>query len=208
MTALDSRSVFSCLVVAAATILMAGCEREPLDLDCTALQPGDLAVSELSRKQGVPKAWWIELYNPTDGEKDLLGVIINIKTLSGSSDYDLVVRDRSLTVGAGDYIVLGRIYENDDNGERPEHVDYFFEDDFVADLFSDGIVQVLACGEATDDIEVDWVEFRGVPNQGSLAFDGGLELTAEANDEMEDWCVDDTEADVSGTPGEMNLPCE
>jgi hypothetical protein len=188
---------------------LSGCEREPLDLECTELSSGDLAISELRGKQTGTDTWgqWIELYNTTTGEISLSGVTINIRKLDGSGDRDIVVRDRTLSVPGQGFSVLGR-----HSGELPAHIDYGYEDDFASDLYADAILQVYACGEM-----VDQVVYHDLPSAGTLAFDGSLTLTAVSNDEEANWCVDatdpppqdggTTQVGLPGTPGEVNRPC-
>jgi hypothetical protein len=186
-----------------------GCEREPLDLECTPLGTGDLVFSELRGKQTGTDTWgqWIELYNTTAGEISLLGVTLNIRKLDGSGERDIVVRDRTVSVAGQDYIVLGR-----HSDELPDHVDYGYEDDYSSDLYADAIIQLYAC-----EVLVDQLVYHDLPSEGTLAFDGSLTLTAVSNDEESNWCVDATEPPASdggttqvglpGTPGEANRPC-
>jgi len=186
-----------------------GCEREPLDLECTPLSAGSLVFSELRGRQTGTDTWgqWIELYNTSAGEIGLLGVTLNIRKLDGSGEREIVVRDRDVSVAGQDYIVLGR-----QSGELPAHVDYGYEDDFSSDLYSDAIIQLYACEEL-----VDQLVYRNLPSEGTLAFDGSLTLTAVSNDEESNWCVDatdpppqdggTTQVGLPGTPGEVNRPC-
>lgn len=188
---------------------LSGCEREPLDLECTELGSGDLVFSELRGRQTGTDTWgqWIELYNTTTGEISLSGVTINIRKLDGSSERDIVVRDRTLSVSGQDFSVLGR-----HSDELPEHIDYGYEDDFSSDLYDDAILQVYACGEM-----VDQVVYHDLPSAGTWAFDGSQTLTAVSNDIEADWCNDTTEpppqdggttqVGLPGTPGEVNRPC-
>jgi hypothetical protein len=186
-----------------------GCEREPLKLECTPLGSGDLVISELRGDQTGTDTWgqWIELYNTTTGELELLGVTLNIKKLDGSDEREIVVRDRTLHVPARGFVVLGR-----HSGDLPAHMDYGYEDDFASDLYVDALLQVLACEEL-----VDQLVYRDLPSEGTWAFDGSQTLTAVSNDDEGNWCVDATEAPpqdggttqvgLPGTPGEVNRPC-
>lgn len=188
---------------------LAGCEREPLDLECTPLRSGDLVISELRGKQtGTDtRGQWIELYNSTTGELALVGVTLNIKKLDGSDERDIVVRDHTLSVSGQGFVVLGRFTR-----DLPEHVDYGYEDDFSSDLYVDALLEVHACGEL-----VDRVVYRDLPAAGTWAFDGGQVLTAITNDDEVNWCTDAAEAPpadggttqvgLPGTPGEVNRPC-
>lgn len=186
-----------------------GCEREPLDLECTELGAGDLVFSELRGRQTGTDTWgqWIELYNTTAGEIGLAGVTLNICKLDGSGKRDIVVRDRMLRVPGQGFVVLGR-----QSGDLPAHVDYGYEDDFSSDLYADAIIKAYAC-----EVMVDQVVYHDLPSEGTLAFDGSLTLTALSNDQEADWCVDATEPlpqdggttqfGLPGTPGEVNRPC-
>ena len=189
---------------------MPGCEREPLELECSEMSSGDLVISELRGEQtGTTDTWgqWIELYNSTAGELSLVGVTLNIKKWDGSSERDIVVRDHALSVPGQGFVVLGRI-----SGDLPDHMDYGYEDDFSSDLYADAILEVRACGDM-----VDKVIYHDLPSAGTWAFDGSLTLTAVSNDQETNWCIDATEPPASdggttqvglpGTPGEVNRPC-
>jgi len=199
--------VFGCALVAA-------CERGPVETVCPAVNEGDLVITELRGPQGGgADTWgqWIELYNASGTDLTLSGLVLQLKKLDGSSKATLAVRSYELEVDDGDYVVLGRLPQGDD---LPDHLDYGYEDDFASDLYMDGILQVYGCEE----LPVDQVVYYDLPAEGSLSFDGNLEPSAEANDEEDNWCVDDTEvqpgdggtpqAGIPGTPGEGNRPCE
>jgi hypothetical protein len=179
-----------------------GCSREPLEQVCGSLNAGSLAVSELRTRQSDVWGQYIELYNPTASELDLVGLALNLKKLDGSGERLIVVRDRDLKVAAGDFVVLGRF----DNQDKPDHIDYGFADDFESDLYSDGLLTVYAC-----DTQIDQLVFRDLPSLGSWSFDGAEVLTVDSNDIESNWCVDPTPAPgdgaPAGTPGEANRPC-
>lgn len=215
--------VFRLLCPLAASLLLSlsgiGCERGPLERICTPLEVGDLAISEI---RGTKDAWgqWIELYNPTGQEQALVGLKLRLTNLDGSDLREILVRDHDLRIGPGGYVVLGRFAQD----AVPAHVDYGAEVDFDFDLslYDNGVLQVLSCDatapkDPDQDRIIDQIVYQGLPSQGSLGFDGALALTAQANDEEDDWCVDATEVEVvigdstqvlpAGTPGELNREC-
>lgn len=188
--------------------LLAGCAREPLELECPDVEPGALVITELRGKQTGTDTWgqWIELYNTTEHDVALAGVRLSLVRLDGSDAREIVVRARGTQVTPGGYFVLGRF----DDAERPDHVDYGYRQDFESDLYDSGLLKVWACEQ-----ELDSVVYRDLPVAGSLAFDGALQPSAEANDEESDWCIDDTayelepgQVGLPGTPGTANPPCE
>jgi len=207
------RSRFSCAqqyvyisIVLLGFLTVTGCERGPLDLVCTPMEVGDLVFSELRGNQtGDDTAGqWIEVYNSSASPLNLSGLTLTLMKLDGSSLHEFVVRDQVLDISAGGFVVLGHM---DTPGSLPDHMDYEFGDAFPSKLFTDGILEMRSC-QAT----IDWIAYQDLPKTGSLAFDGNLALTFEANDQQENWCVDDTivlpaEAAL-GTPGETNRPCE
>jgi len=182
-------------------LLAASCEREPLD--CTRLAPGDLALSEIRGEQSAEDSGgqWIELYNTTDAAIELSGVTLRLLKLDGSGEAEIRIRDLGLKVGPGEYAVLGRF----DAASAPSHIDYAFADDFDSDLYPDAVIEVIACAAV-----VDRVVYHNLPQAGTLAFDGGRALTAEANDDEAAWCTDDRLQGTSywGTPGESNATCD
>ncbi|RLB53294.1 MAG: hypothetical protein DRI34_13620 [Deltaproteobacteria bacterium] len=204
--------------VPAAALLLAGlftpaggCARAPLELDCTPVGAGELAVTEVRGPQGGADTWgqWIEIANTTGRALNLAGLTVNLRKLDGSGEHDLVVRDRQLVLDAGGYFVMGRFPA--DPGGLPGWVDWGYEDDFAGDLYSDAIIEVRSCGEL-----VDRLVWRNLPGAGSWSYDGNLTPDAAGNDDDAAWCVDDTPAAVDdggtqaglpGTPREANHPC-
>ncbi|HUU01908.1 MAG TPA: hypothetical protein VM425_10730 [Myxococcota bacterium] len=195
-----------------ASAMACGCAREPLDVVCTPMSAGDLAFSELRGGQNGADSFgqWVELYNASASELNLAGLVLDIKMLSGGGEHEIAVR-RPLTVSAGGYVVLGRF--TDDPLERPEYIDYGFEDDYSGDLYTDAILEARSCGEV-----IDHLVYHDLPTAGTLGFNGGLELSAAANDNESDWCIDDTpynpgdggttQVGIPGTPGQRNKTCE
>ena len=185
-----------CLLV---PLLASACGRAPID--CAEIRPGDLAISELRGDQSGEDSdgQWIELFNTTDGEIELSGLVLRLLKLNGSGEATIRVRDIGLFVGPRDYAVLGNFGVD---AVVPPHVDYPYGDDFDSDLYSDAIIEVIACAEL-----VDRLIYRDLPGDGTLAFDGARTLTAEANDDSAAWCADSPAANHPGTPGEANAAC-
>ena len=152
------------------------------------IEPADLELAE----------GWLELYNPSAAPIDLAGTVIELQNIMGGDPDRIVVRDADVTIEAQGYVVLGRLGGN--------LVDYAYTVDFDKDLYENARIRVLAC-----DVVADEIVYWGLPNTGSLAYDGGLEPDAAANDNADasdsesNWCVDDT--DDIGTPGEPNRAC-
>jgi hypothetical protein len=192
-----------------ACTLASGCVREPLDAICPAVDVGDLVITELRGPQsgGDTYGQWIEIAfaDTTAGEAiDLAGLEVITLRLDGSGERRIAIRD-SEPLAPGDYAVLGRF----DRGAEPEHVDYGYKSDLDSNLYPSALVRVFACG-----VLIDQVVYRELPVLGTLALDGALAPTAEANDDEAAWCVDDVEdpsdttaLGIRGTPGERNLPC-
>jgi hypothetical protein len=191
-------------------LALAGCSREPLPDICDPLQAGQLAISELRGKQtgADTRGQWIEVYNTSGNSLALYGVSVQMQKLDGSGVVQLVIREQH-SLAAGEYFVLGRF----SNAELPAHVDYGYAEDYDSDLYDEGLLDIVSCGDP-----IDRVQFHDLPSAGTLGFDGNLELTAINNDMVSDWCIDDieappqdggtTELGVPGTPGERNRSCD
>jgi hypothetical protein len=128
-------------------------------------------------------------------------VTLDISKTSGEGRLVVPVRRTGIEVKAQSYVVLGRVRDD----ARPDHVAYGFIDDFTPDLYTNGIIDVLSCGEL-----VDRLLYFNLPDKGTLAFDGDLALTAAANDEASAWCNDDRVdgSAAQGTPAGKNLSCK
>lgn len=207
--------VFALAALAAAAT---SCDREPLDDDCPAIQPGELVVSELRGEQTGDDGWgqYIELYNPSPTPLTLTGLRVRLLRIDGGSGYQIVVRERALELPPGGYLVLGQPSTTD----AAPHIDYDVTLDLYdhanarkRSLFSTAELTVLACGAT-----VDRVVYRDLPRGGSLALDGALTPNAAINDDADldaaeaRWCVDDTPVGgarpgLPGTPGESNRVC-
>jgi hypothetical protein len=197
------------LAFAFALLGCAACERDPREVDCPDADAGDLVITELRGPQsGSADAYgeWIELYNASGGNIFLRGAIIRLTRLDGSSGGRILVRDPDLSVGPGEYVVLGRA----NPGQELEHVDYGYADDFNRSLFTSAAIDVLAC-----DRHIDRTIYRNLPTSGTLALDGNIDPpSAAASDDESAWCVDNAAdaatpvAGFRGTPRERNRPCD
>lgn len=192
------------LVLIGLAAFAAGCEREPLDWICPALEPGALVVTEIRGAQSGTDSYgqWIELYNAGSAAVDAEGLRVNLRTLDGSGETRILVRT-SLEIAAGSYVVLGQF----DDGSAPEHVDHGYGSD-AAGLYDSAAIDILACGEL-----VDRVVYRDLPATGTRAYDGAMDPDALGNDDEQAWCDDTRSAGdplppgAPGTPGQGNSIC-
>ena len=197
------------------TTLLGGCEREMLEHICTPVESGELVISELRGSQSEVDTYgqWIELHNRSATTLNIGGIRIHLHDIADDALSDpkvIMVRDEGLTVEPGGYVVLG--WQRPD--QLPDHVDYGYEEDYASNFSASGQIALYVCNEL-----VDYVVYQNLPTVGSLAFDGDLELTVDANDNANptdvesNWCNDaspvnnPTEVGTPGTPGEQNRPC-
>jgi len=192
--------------------LLGGCERKMLEHICTPVESGQLVISELRGPQSEVDTYgqWIELHNRGTTSINIAGIRLHLYDIQDGGEKIIMVRDEGLTVEPGGYVVLG----HQSPSLLPDHVDYGYDEDFNSDLYSSGQLELYVCNEL-----VDYVFFQNLPTVGSLAFDGDLELTVDANDNADpnhidsNWCNDasevpsPTEVGIPGTPGEQNRPC-
>jgi hypothetical protein len=181
------------------------CHREPEDYVCPEVGPGDLVITELRGPQASPNSLpqWIEIANVSGNDLDLAGLHLQLVRPDGSGALDLIVRyERDLV--AGDYYVLGFIPDTMLEGG----VDYGLAGDHDGDLYEDGLLSLVACGET-----IDQIQYANLPDMGTRSL-GVSPPDAEANDADDAWCIDATPADgpmtalgLPGTPGEANRPC-
>lgn len=171
---------------------VAACAREPLE-NCPVLAEGDLVVTEIASDDDAANGQWLELFNASGAALDLEGLRLRFRTLDGASEERVIVR-RSLPVGAGEYVVLGRFF---DEG-RPDHVDYGFIADYNRAWLGAAAVQIEACTQ-----EVDLAQYSALPETGTFSL-GTMPPDYESNDLATSWCFDPT---PTGTPGAANTPC-
>jgi len=210
----DMASAVATALLAAAT---AGCVRDPVPEVAAALEPGDLVVSELRGDQSGVDGYgeWIEIYNASDADIDLVGVEVVIQRIDGSASGEILVR-QSLPVAGGDYAVLGRFAA----GEEPSHVDQGWllpcagaasgcDSPWLdGGLYDAAAVDIIARG-----VTIDRAIYRDLPSTGRWALGGPDPPTSAGNDDEGAWCADQrTDADsatlgIKGSPGEDNPPC-
>lgn len=171
--------------------------------ECAAnLLPGDLVITEvMANPDGADKGLeWFEVYNPTDAEIDLSGVLLRFRKVDGSGEKIHQVQDT--VIGPGEYLVFG----DADPEAPPEHVNYGYGDELGASgLTNSGGELSVACGSSAIDIVLYEESDDGV----ARTFDGIREPDAAGNDDLEAWCGAATEyAEGSfGTPGAANDAC-
>ena len=203
----------------AIALLPSGCTRPPIERICPDLEPGAVVVSEFRGPQADTDTWgqWIELFNHSGNEASLAGVVVHLTDTQGSSPQEVFIRNRTLRVPAGGYVVLGRFPDD----ERPAHVQYGYRLDLDENLHVDGVIEVLSCGRL-----LDRVVYHDLPTRGTRAFDGAQGLDGTANDDQRAWCNDQTppagpagdggapgsdggtpNLGIPGTPGAKNRPC-
>lgn len=195
------------LVGAALFALLGGCERPMLEAICPEVAPGQLVVSEIRGPQDGVDTYgqWIEIYNGGETEVNLAGLKMRTTRLDGSGEHTFTLRQDPLPIGPHDYFVMGRFPPDD----LPAHVDYGYADEMSSDLYSDGILELVVCGDV-----MDRVIYHGLPTVGTLSLDGSQVPSVDANDDESNFCTDDadvgtdpTQVGIPGTPGESNRPC-
>ena len=198
-----------CIRAAATVMALAaavGCAREPEEFICPEVAPGDLVVTELRGPQSSPNSLpqWIEIANVSAEDLDLEGLHLDLLRPDGSSALDMIVR-YNRPLAAGGYYVLGFVSDT----MLANGVDYGLAGEHDGELYEDGVLSLVACGET-----IDKVVYNDLPKAGTWSL-GASPPSAEDNDGEMAWCVDGTEAPdgpttelgVPGTPGEVNRPC-
>lgn len=194
--------------MACALLFLGACSRDPLEVPCPEVQPGELVVTEIRPAQDPEPGYgeWIEIYNASTHGVDLTGLRVNLtKLVDGTAAASFVVRDGSTVVAPGEYYVLGRFPA----GEEPAYVQYGYADDFDGDLPSGAAVDIVACG-----MLVDRMIYRSLPSEGTYSLSGAIDPPEDVeNDVEQSWCVDVVEdgdtptMGIRGTPGKKNIPC-
>lgn len=184
-----------------------GCAREAEEFICPDVAVGDLVVTELRGPQSSPNSLpqWIEIANVSDEDLDLEGLHLALLRPDGSSSLDMIVRYKR-PLAAGSYYVLGFVSDT----MLANGVDYGLAGEHDGDLYEDGVLSLLACGET-----IDKVVYNDLPKAGTWSL-GVSPPSADGNDSDMAWCVDATvapdgpatELGLPGTPGEVNRPCE
>jgi hypothetical protein len=192
-------------LLGAAVVMGAGCVREPVERLCPEVAEGALVVSELriAPSRAGDSATWIELYNASEAELDLLGVGVRVRRLDGGAEQRLLVR-RELVVPAGGLAVLSQMPDD----ARPAYADYGFGAEAPGPFYATGALAVESCEGV-----VDRMTYGKQPAEASYAF-GAWPPSASGNDEAAAWCADgdragedEGEPATPGTPRERNPPC-
>lgn len=191
-------------------VLGPACVRDPLPRVCPTIEAGALVITEIRGSQTGADTYgqWIEIYNASDADIDLVGLSLRGIKTDGAGDFEFLVRDPDVTLGPGEYAVLAGV-----GAGGHDFAAYDFSDEEGRSFYSSGILSLYSC-----DALVDRVLYRGLPATGTLALDGAVTPDAAANDDSADpiWCVDQTPAQpgepmtelgLRGTPGESNRPC-
>ena len=192
-----------------ALLALGACTRDPIDVPCPDVQPGDLVVTEIRADQSPEPGYgqWIEIYNGSADTLDLTGLRVTLTRLvDGTPAASFILRGGATTDAApGGYFVLGRFPA----GDEPSYVQYGYADDFDDDLPTGAAVDIISCGEL-----VDRMIYRSLPGEGTYSLTGAIDPPEGAeNDDEGSWCTDLTEDDdtptmgIRGTPGKKNIPC-
>jgi hypothetical protein len=213
------RGTALCCLTAIAASCVVGCVREATEEICPAVGPGDLVMTEIRGPQGSPDTYgqWLEIFNTTASSFDLRGLQIRVYRLNGGSEFIAILRDDEVPIDPQQYLVIG----HHDPARLPSYVDTTIFADYHSktstgvvqprNLYPDAVIELHACG-----VEIDRMFYRELPSLGSLALDGAMKPTSEANDDPDNWCNDANEPDddgpqidlgIPGTPGEENPPC-
>lgn len=187
--------------------LAIGCTTPIGDEVCPDLGSGDLVVTEIRGDQSGVYGQFIEIHNAAGGARDLRGLHVRLRSVTGSDDDTILVR-RSLVVEAGAAVVLGAFPADG----LPAHVDYGWQPDYLSDsgtpkaLPDSGDVRLEACG-----LLIDRVVWTDLPDVGTYSL-GLTPPDATGNDTAANWCTDAVDDDLNtpgapGTPGEANRPC-
>jgi len=180
-----------------------GCARDPVEAVCPSIAEGALVVTEVRGPQSPDdnEGPWVELYNASSSSIDLEGTKIRFRRKDGSSEIPVLVR-RSVSVAAGDYVVLGLFLDDDPN--KPSFVTYGFADDFSASWLPAAAIDVEASigGDACGQL-IDRAQYDSLPKTGTFSL-GVMPPNATDNDLPASWCTDPAS---SGTPGAANIAC-
>jgi hypothetical protein len=193
-----ARRVLAVVVGACAAAPAAGCETDPVEHICPDVDTGGFVVTEIRGDQDPDDdlGQWVELYNASGAEQDLIGLHLRLRSLGGTTD-DVVIVRRSVVVAAGGYAVIG--LGSDADGVRPDAIDYGAGGDAGSVMPPSGAVDVDGCAGGTEQLLYD----NGLPAAGTYSL-GLSPPSATGNDAESAWCTNPTSA---GTPGAANPPC-
>ena len=174
------------------------------DIDSGCIEAGDLIITEIMQNPVAvvdPNGEWFELYNNTDQEIDLNGLILEDE---GTDSHTIT---ESVILPAGAYIVLGNNSDMTTNGGIPVAYEYDGSTFVLDDMNPDQII--IRC----EGIEIDRVAYDiGVtfpdPFGASMNLNPDSQ-DATANDFGVNWCLSTTEFAVAtlATPAAPNDPC-
>jgi hypothetical protein len=131
-------------------LLVAACggDSSRPDGDCAnGLLLGDLVISELHANPAGADSGneWFEIYNATEETLDLAGLRLVSSKEDATSEKEHVMSE--LALDSHDYAVVGGVLNEE--GVRPEHVDYGYEGD-LGDLRNSAGRLAVACGTRAD----------------------------------------------------------
>ncbi len=178
---------------------------------CSGILPGELVITEIFGDAAAPPGGtgadegkeWFEIYNASGAPIDLEGIAVVHARPDGASSHTVVLD--SVTIAAGDYLVLGDVLPEFVEG----HLDYGYGEDLGSFFNTNGGRLTLRCGDAT----IDEVLYDVIASGVSTGFDGGAPPDYTANDDLSLWCTPPEEAPFEflpanfGTPGQVNFDC-
>ncbi|NVB36201.1 lamin tail domain-containing protein [Pseudenhygromyxa sp. WMMC2535] len=172
--------------------------------DCSLLA-GDLVITEvMADPEGSDDGQeWLEVYNASGAAIELEGVTLVYAKADGSGTKTHTIA-RSMSLGAGEYVVFGGVLDELAGGESI--VDYGYADE-LGDFGNGGGYLAVRCEDGST---VDEIYYDEASSGASRAFDGALSPDAAANDSLGSWCDSTSEFDgpeALGTPGAANDPC-
>ncbi len=178
-----------------------GCVRDPLPEVCPTQNAGQLVISEVRGDQTASTdtlGQWIEIYNASSSSIDLAGLTVRLKRKDGGATANILIT-RTLNVAAHGYVTLGRFADDE---TRPAHIDYGYDSQVTAGLYSAGAIDLLSC-----ETLIDRVIYDSLPRAGTYNLSpAGGEPSATANDQAASWCTDPS-GSTAGTPKGANNPC-
>lgn len=175
-----------------------------LPLKAVGLKRGELIVTEVQRDPLAVNSnlgEWFELYNTTDMEIDLQGLVIR------DLDSDWFEVDQTVVVAPGDYVVIGGWDDPAVNGGAEVDLDWGGE--LTLSNGEDELILEIPGPVVID--EFYWnAQYEGLDGE-SLLLDPGA-LDGEANDDPDNWCPARQELPYGlagwGSPGAENPLCE
>ncbi len=185
---------------------------DPAPDPCAAmLAEGELVISEVMTD--APKGReWIEIYNASDRDIPLEGVVLAYARERGGGGNSHRVEGAGATLPPGAYFTIGMVQDE----ARPPYINYGIGDALGTSGLtnSGGILQLQCGGTLVDELEYGWEDAE--PKGASFSLNGELAPDSERNDERVNWCLtleqelftyDPNLPDNRGTPGSPNPPC-